>query len=61
MVFPPPVLPCGAGLFASLNANAGRFDPMKRMTAVALALCLFVSFGKAEAQEPPTVLVKAIA
>lgn len=34
---------------------------MKRMTAVALALCLFVSFGKAEAQEPPPVLVKAIA
>jgi len=34
---------------------------MKRMAALALALCLFVPFGKAKAQEPPPALVKAIA
>ncbi len=34
---------------------------MKRMIALTLALYLFALFGKAEAQEPPPALIKAIA
>ena len=34
---------------------------MKRMIALTLALCLFAPVGKAEAEEPPPALVKAIA
>lgn len=34
---------------------------MKRMIALALALCLFAPIDKAEAAEPPPALIKAIA
>lgn len=57
-----PVLPCGAGLFAFVSTQSKkRFDSMKKIFALALALFLFHTPGTAQSEEPPLALVRAIA
>jgi hypothetical protein len=59
---PTHVLPYGVGLLAfGSTLKSKRFDSMKRIFALAVALWLLLPLRAAEAQEPPPALVKAIA